>query len=80
MSTNKGYMKAYNSIEKPNSKSSIARQAELSARPIIFHSCSVCGAREHCIVQIRASILQLMFVRSIGRSKLRPIYCALAQW
>ena len=45
MSTNKGYMKAYNSIEKPNSKSSIARKAELSARPIIFHSCSVCGAR-----------------------------------
>ena len=41
MSTNKGYMKAYNSIEKPGSKSSIARQAELSARPTIFHSCSV---------------------------------------
>ena len=74
MSTNKGYMKAYNSIEKPGSKSSIARQAELSARPTIFHSCSV------CIVRIRANILQLMFVRSIGRSKFRPIYCALAQW
>lgn len=44
MSTNKGYMKAYNSIEKPGSKSSIARQAELSARPIIVHSCSVCSA------------------------------------
>lgn len=45
MSTNKGYMKAYNSIAKPNSKSSIARQAELSVRPTIVHSCSVCGAR-----------------------------------
>lgn len=45
MSTNKGYMKAYNSIEKPGSKSSIARQAKLSARPIIVHSCSVCGAQ-----------------------------------
>lgn len=45
MSTNKGYMKAYNSIAKPGSKSSIARQAELSARPTIVHSCSVCGAR-----------------------------------
>lgn len=45
MSTNKGYMKAYNSIEKPGSKSSIARQMELSARPTIVHSCSVCGAQ-----------------------------------
>lgn len=45
MSTNKGYMKAYNSIEKPGSKSSIARQAKLSARPIIAHSCSVYGAQ-----------------------------------
>ena len=45
MSTNKGYMIAYNSITKPNSKTQIARQAELSARPIIAHSCSVCGAR-----------------------------------
>lgn len=44
MSTNKGYMKAYNSIAKPNSKSQIKRQAELSARPPIAHSCSVCGA------------------------------------
>ena len=50
MSTNKGYMKAYNSIAKPGSKSSIARQEELSARPIIVHSCSVCGAGEPCIV------------------------------
>lgn len=45
MSTNKGYMKAYNSIVKPGSKSSIARQAKLSARPTIVHSCSVCGAQ-----------------------------------
>lgn len=45
MSTNKGYMKAYNSIAKPGSKSSIAHQAKLSARPTIVHSCSVCGAQ-----------------------------------
>ena len=45
MSTNKGYIKAYNSIAKPNSKSSIARQVKLSEHPTIIHSCSVCGAR-----------------------------------
>ena len=45
MSTNKGYMKAYNSIAKPGSKSSIARQVKLSARPVIIHSCSVCGTQ-----------------------------------
>lgn len=45
MSTNKGYMKAYNSIAKPGSKSFIARQAKLSARPTIVHSCSVYGAQ-----------------------------------
>ena len=45
MSTNKGYMKVYNSIAKPNSKTQIARQVEFSARPTIVHSCSVCGAR-----------------------------------